>query len=69
MLAITNCFILAETLYRPTLQVAPSSDGVSISVTIQSPSPVVPSATIMDFQLIISASKSHFMVPVSVNLR
>ena len=58
--------IHTETLYRPTLQVVPSSDGVGTLVTVQPPSPVVPSATIVSYQLIISGTGSDNVLPVDI---
>jgi len=45
-------FTFSESLHVPTIQVAPASDGVL--VTIEPPSPAVPSATTVEYQLIIS---------------
>ena len=50
----SSCFAFPELLYKPTVQIVPTRDGVL--VTIQPPSPAVSSATIVDYQLIISGS-------------
>ncbi|XP_065913515.1 uncharacterized protein [Dysidea avara] len=61
-----NC---SEPLYRPTLLVSPSSDGINTSVTIQPPSPVVSSATIVNYQVMITGPEVEEMVELNTTIR
>ena len=58
-----------EPLYRPTLLVSPSSDGINTSVTIQPPSPVVSSATIVNYQVMITGPEVEEMVELNTTIR
>lgn len=56
-------------LYKPTIVVAPSSDGLKTQIDIQPPSPVVSSATIMSYQLKVSGSGVEETMMINSTIR
>jgi len=58
-------FIFSDALYRPTISVEVGNDGVSVLVNIQPPSPVLPMATIVNYQVIVSNSDVEETMTIS----
>jgi len=61
---LSYCIVL-DALYKPTISVDIGGDGVSITVSIQPPSPVLPMAAIVNYQVIVSNSEVEETMTVS----
>jgi len=57
--------IVSDALYRPTISVEIGNDGVSVLVHVQPPSPLLPMATIVNYQVIATNSNVEEAVIIS----